>query len=66
MSQELHIREYVDRKDNRYELRLGEEIIWSGDSPPDAEIAICDFKRIQVPGSVMIAKAMWNAMPHRR
>lgn len=66
MSEELHIREYVDRKVNRFELRLGEKIIWSGDSPADAEIAVRNYKGLSVPRSILIAKALWDAVPHRR
>lgn len=61
MSPELRIVEYVDRKVNRFELSIGGEIIWSGDSPPDAEIEICNYKRIPVPRSVLNAKALWDA-----
>lgn len=58
---ELHIREYVDRKEYKYELRIGFEIVWAGDSPPDAEIAVCDYKGIPVADSVLVAKALWDA-----
>lgn len=57
----LHIRDYVHRKDGaRYELWDGDTFIAWYTSPPDAEAGICRHLGQPVPDHVRRAQVLWE------